>query len=241
MNKVSKIGINCNINTYLCADLNETKSMKKIFIALFFAVCSMSCATTQQSNAEVNTPQQAIDRLIEGNNRYVTETSTHQNNSQTRRTETAPHQEPFVAIVSCSDSRVPVELIFDQGIGDIFTIRSAGNNVNGKMIMGSIEYAVEHLGVKAIIVLGHESCGGVTGAITGGEHHGAIGELLHTIANDIPEFVGKPEELHNATVAHTNAQVEKILENPVVAECVANGKTIVKAAFYDIHTGKVQF
>lgn len=221
--------------------------MKKKKLLMNIWLCMALCACNNQSDREAvetvcppDSPQAALQTLVDGNNRYISGTCIHPNSDQTRRTETSPHQNPYAAIVSCSDSRVPVELIFDQGIGDLFVIRSAGNNTSGKMIMGSIEYAVEHLGVKVLMVLGHESCGGVTSAISHGEHHGVIGELLHEISKDIPEYIGKENLLNDAIQRHTKVQVEKILQNPVVAEKVAQGGLIVKDAYYDIDSGKVQ-
>jgi carbonic anhydrase len=156
--------------------------------------------------------------------------------------QTAPHQAPFAAVVGCSDSRVPVELLFDQGIGDIFVIRTAGNNVNSPMVMGSVDYAIEHLGVKLLLVLGHGSCGGVTGAISEGEEeHGNIGHLLSTIRSDVSDFVGKTDCLEAAIHHHTQVQVERIIAYPHVAEKIAKGELLVKKAYYDVKTGKVTF
>lgn len=214
-----------------------------------FALCSTLVACNSQSatnnatesvtNKKVNTPTEAIEMLIKGNERYMTGQSIYPHANQSRRTETVPHQAPFASVIACSDSRVPVELLFDQGIGDIFVIRTAGNNVNGNLVMGSIDYAVEHLGVKTLLVLGHSSCGGVTGAVSNESEHGAIGALLDTIRKDIPEYVGKIDSLNNAIDKHTNIQVERILSFPHIAEKVQNGELIVKAAHYDIKTGKV--
>lgn len=134
---------------------------------------------------------------------------------------------------------IPVEIIFDQGVGDIFVIRTAGNNVEGDMVMGSIEYAVDHLGVKVLLVLGHSSCGGVTSAISNGEHSGAVGNLLYHIQSDIPDFVGKTELLDEAIEAHIYAQVATLQQNELVAHSIKAGKLIIRGAHYDIHTGKV--
>lgn len=226
--------------------------MNKLFtsaaLMLLLAAGTVSCNSNTEKVAPqggktcttaIETPQQALDALVEGNARYVSNNCIHPNTGTARVAETAPHQEPFAAVVGCSDSRVPVELVFDQGIGDIFVIRTAGNNVGGKMVMGSVEYAVEHLGVKVLLVLGHESCGGVTSAITPGEHGGTIGELLHAIQEDIPEFIGKTEELDSAIHHHTCVQVNEILENPVVAHLVQEGKLMVKGAHYDVDSGIV--
>ena len=193
-----------------------------------------------QSAVAPSTPQEALAELIAGNERYVSEKTIHPRGGMDRVAETAAHQAPFAAVVGCSDSRVPVELLFDQGIGDIFVIRTAGNNVNSEMVMGSVDYAVEHLGVKILLFLGHGSCGGVTGAITeGGHEHGNIGHLLGTIRNDVNEYVGKIELLDDAICHHTHIQVERIMACPHIAERVSEGKLAVKAAYYDVNTGKV--
>ena len=189
---------------------------------------------------ETSTPQQALDKLMAGNERYVSGQSIHPRADMNRVAETAPHQDPFAAVVGCSDSRVPVELVFDQGIGDIFVIRTAGNNVNSEMVMGSVDYAIEHLGVKVLLVLGHGSCGGVTGAITEGEEeHDNIGKLLSTIRSDVPEFVGKIDSLDAAIRHHAHVQVERIIAQPHVADKIQNGELLVKRAYYDVNSGKV--
>lgn len=189
-----------------------------------------------------STPEEALAELIAGNERFVNGKSIHPHGDMDRVEKTAPHQAPFAAVVGCSDSRVPVELLFDQGIGDIFVIRTAGNNVNSEMVMGSVDYAIEHLGVKLLLVLGHGSCGGVTGAISDGEEeHGNIGHLLATIRNDVSDYVGKPESLETAIHHHTQVQVERIIAYPHVAEKIAKGELMVKKAYYDVKTGKVTY
>jgi carbonic anhydrase len=189
-----------------------------------------------------STPEEALSELIAGNERYVNEKCIHPHGDMDRIEQTAPHQAPFAAVVGCSDSRVPVELLFDQGIGDIFVIRTAGNNVNSPMVMGSVDYAIEHLGVKLLLVLGHGSCGGVTGAISEGEEeHGNIGHLLSTIRSDVSDFVGKTDCLEAAIHHHTQVQVERIIAYPHVAEKIAKGELLVKKAYYDVKTGKVTF
>lgn len=227
--------------------------MKKVTIGNFLGLVLMGMSLTmcnqqpaQQAEAavcdttEASTPQEALDMLMAGNERYVAGKSIHPHGDLKRVSETAPHQAPFAGVVGCSDSRVPVELLFDQGIGDIFVIRTAGNNVNSETMMGSVDYAIEHLGVKVLLVLGHGSCGGVTGAISEGhEEHGNIGKLLGTIRNDVPQYVGKADSLDAAIRHHAKVQVERIVANPHVAEKIQNGELLVKCAYYDVHTGKV--
>lgn len=215
---------------------------RKLFMNLIGLTLMVMTFTMCRSNqaAAPSTPEEALAALIAGNERYVDEKSINPRSDMDRVEETAPHQAPFAAVVGCSDSRVPVELLFDQGIGDIFVIRTAGNNVNSEMVMGSVDYAIEHLGVKVLLVLGHGSCGGVTGAISeDGHEHGNIGHLLGTIREDVSDFVGKVESLDDAIRHHTHVQVERILSYPHVAEKIEKGELIVKSAYYDVNTGEV--
>ena len=216
--------------------------MNRRYIYLLGLVLTVMTFTMCRSNQTPvpSTPEEALATLLAGNERYVNEKSINPRSDMDRVEETAPHQAPFAAVVGCSDSRVPVELLFDQGIGDIFVIRTAGNNVNSEMVMGSVDYAIEHLGVKVLLVLGHGSCGGVTGAISeDGHEHGNIGHLLGTIREDVSDYVGKVENLDDAIRHHTHIQVERIMAYPHVAEKVSDGKLAVKAAYYDVNTGKV--
>lgn len=214
---------------------------KLLFNLIAFVLVVTAFTMCKNQSAPVpSTPEEALAELISGNERYVNEKSIHPHGDMKRVEETAPHQAPFAAVVGCSDSRVPVELLFDQGIGDIFVIRTAGNNVNSEMVMGSVDYAIEHLGVKLLLVLGHGSCGGVTGAISEGEEeHGNIGHLLGTIRDDVSDYVGKLDCLDTAIRRHTQIQVERIIAYPHVAEKIENGELMVKAAYYDVNTGKV--
>ena len=215
---------------------------KRLFlnlIGLTILVMTLSMCKNSSSSEPTN-PQDALAELIAGNERYVSEKCIHPHGGMDRVAETAPHQAPFAAVVGCSDSRVPVELLFDQGIGDIFVIRTAGNNVNSEMVMGSVDYAIEHLGVKVLLVLGHSSCGGVTGAISEGEEeHGNIAGLLSTIRNDVSQYVGKIDSLDAAIHHHAHVQVERIIAYPHVTEKIEKGELLVKQAHYDVNTGKV--
>lgn len=217
-------------------------------VALLILVFSIVTCTqkpivqTQETSVDTlkaTTPEEAIAKLKAGNERFINGISIYPRTNMERVKETAPHQDPFVAVVGCSDSRVPIELIFDQGISDIFVIRTAGNNVNSDMVIGSVDYAIEHLGVKLLLVLGHGSCGGVTGAISEDEGHGNIEKLLDIIRKDITNYIGKPECLDEAIRHHAHQQVERILAYPHVAEKVKKGELLVKCAYYDVNTGKV--
>lgn len=214
-----------------------------LMLGISIATCTQKpIAQTQETSVDTlkaTTPEEAIAKLKAGNERFINGTSIYPRTNMERVKETAPHQDPFVAVVGCSDSRVPIELIFDQGIGDIFVIRTAGNNVNSDMVIGSVDYAIEHLGVKLLLVLGHGACGGVTGAISEDEGHGNIEKLLDMIRKDIADYIGKPERLDEAIRHHAHHQVERILAYPHVAEKVQKGELLVKCAYYDVNTGKV--
>lgn len=204
--------------------------------------------TESQTLAVVETPDKAIAVLKAGNHRFMVDSLMFPNSNHKRVEETAPEQKPFVAIVGCSDSRVPVELIFDQGIGDMFVVRTAGNSVGDDITMGSVDYAVCHLGVKLVVVLGHTACGGVTGAITHGDDKdghssddGKVGDLLEILQNDVKQFVGNPDKITEAVFVNARSQVAKLTSNPVVAQRIANEQIKVVPAVYDVQTGEVKF
>jgi carbonic anhydrase len=147
-----------------------------LFINLFF-----SCGQKQDEN-EVNI-QTPLDRLKAGNEKFVNGYPIHPHETLNRIRELKKGQNPFVVLVSCSDSRVPPELIFDQGLGDVFSIRTAGNII-GEYELASIEYAVEHLHCKLIVVLGHENCGAIQ-AYASSENGKNSGDHIQNLVNYI--------------------------------------------------------
>src|SRR5512133_15490 len=145
-------------------------AMKKTQLSICFVVFgllgtiqSTGAADPAHSDQPSVAAAEAISKLKEGNGRYTSGNLQHPGQTAERRTELAKTQHPFAAIVSCSDSRVPPEIVFDQGLGDLFVVRVAGNVINDEG-MGSIEYTVDHLGTRLILVLGHQSCGAVKAA-----------------------------------------------------------------------------
>ena len=183
--------------------------------------------------------------LLSGNKRFAEGNPTHPNQSLSRRREMAKGQNPRAAVLACADSRVSPEIIFDQGLGDLFVVRVAGNVVNDP-ILGSLEYAVEHLGTQLIVVLGHQRCGAVAAACAGGEAPGHIASLVQALA----PAVAKISESHNASddgrvdlAAKENVRMTvKSLHScgPILAELVRQGKLEVAGAFYDLDTGAVE-
>ena len=136
----------------------------------------------------------ALQKLMEGNTRYVSARLAHPNQTPARRAEVSEGQHPFAVIVGCSDSRLPPEIIFDQGLGDLFVVRLAGHVLNDEAL-GSIEYAVEHLGTQLIMVLGHDRCGAVTAAVKEGDASGHLGSIMKAIAPAVKKAKDRPGDL----------------------------------------------
>ena len=211
--------------------------LKKIFSSLLFVFIT---TTILAQHGNSITADEALIKLLEGNNRFVEFKQNHPHQDQTRLTEMSLSQKPFAVIVGCSDSRVPPEIIFDQGLGDLFVIRNAGNVVDD-FALASIEYAVEHLDVKLIVVLGHERCGAVDAAVKGGRLPGHLTKLIEEI-NPSVEKVKKMEGdlLTNAV----NANAERITEQlrsseELLKEFVDHKGLNIVTAYYDLDTGKV--
>ena len=195
------------------------------------------------------THQQIISMLKEGNERFVANQKLNRNLQQ-QVNETSGGQFPFAAVLSCIDSRVPVETIFDQGIGDLFSIRIAGNFVNDD-ILGSMEFACKLAGSKVVLVLGHTSCGAVKGACDGAEL-GKLTGMLNKIKPAV-KAVHKPEEASERTSGNLNfvnevaqKNVELTIEDirkgsEVLSEMEVSGDIVLAGAMYDVSTGEVHF
>ena len=189
----------------------------------------------------ISSPEGAKQLLIEGNQRFTSDKPLSKDLSFTRRSELMKNgQHPFAVIVSCSDSRVPPELLFDQALGDLFVVRVAGNVVT-PVEMGSIEYAVEHLKVPLVVVLGHEECGAVTTAVQGGEAHGSIAAIIEKIKPAVNEAratkaSGKDLIEKSADLNIKNALID-IAQSPIIKEGVAMKQVRVIGAKYDLDEG----
>ena len=164
----------------------------------------------------------------------------HPDESLSRRKELEGTQHPFAVILGCADSRVPPELLFDQGLGDLFVIRVAGNIVDDA-ILGSIEYAVEHLGTKLILVLGHEKCGAVTAAVEGGAAAGHLPALVEAIRPVVAATAGMPgDKVHNCVLENARRVARQVRESePVLKEAGERKGLKVVAADYALDTGAV--
>ncbi|TAL17176.1 carbonic anhydrase [bacterium] len=217
--------------------------MKKISIvggalALFL---SFGPAVALASEGAAGNPDESLAKLMEGNARYVKGAMTHPDANDARREEVAKGQHPFAIILGCSDSRVPPEVIFDQGLGDLFIIRTAGHVVDDVAI-GSIEYAAEHLGSPLLVVLGHERCGAVKATVDGGEAPGHIESIVKAIKPAVEKAKGEEGDLVDNSVKENVELVrEKLLESkPILAELVEKGKLKIVGARYDLDDGKVE-
>jgi carbonic anhydrase len=192
------------------------------------------------------TSQEALQLLKEGNARFAQSKPVRPDQDQSRMTDTADKgQKPFVAILSCSDSRAPVELLFDRGIGDIFAVRVAGN-VAGVDQMGSLEYAVEHLKVPLVVVLGHSKCGALTTVVEGHEAHGYIKAITDQIEPIVKETrkdnPGIPmDKLVEACIRANVRHVTDYLtaKSAPIRNAVENGSVKIIGAYYDIRSGQV--
>jgi carbonic anhydrase len=200
---------------------------------------------TQTKNIQENlTPKAAHNILVEGNKRFAQNLKI-QRDLQKQVIETTNGQYPFAVILSCIDSRVPAELVFDQGIGDVFSVRVAGNIINDD-ILGSMEYGCKVAGSKIVVVMGHTKCGAVTAACNNVEL-GNITTLLNKIKPAVNAIKVDGEELNSTSIEEVSVQNVKIsIDNirkmsPILAEMESKGEIEIVGAMYSVETGEVGF
>jgi len=198
----------------------------------------LQTATTQKDPEPIS-PETALKRLLDGNKRFVQQKRQYPNQSQARLQEVATAQHPFATLLSCADSRVPAEIIFDEGIGDLFDIRIAGNIVTPEAL-GSIEYSAALLGTPLLMVLGHERCGAVTAAVQDKPLPGKISSFVKAIKPAVDKVKGRAGDIvDNAVVANVQYQVEMLKESEVLAQLIQADKLKVVGGRYDLDTGEV--
>lgn len=215
--------------------------IKKGLLYLLFISLFSACNHTENINLS------PLQKLEEGNKRFVSGKPVHPDETLERLRELKKGQHPFAVVVSCSDSRVPAELVFDQGLGDIFSIRTAGN-VIGDYELGSLEYAVEHLDCKLIVIMGHKDCGAIKAFISSKGHYDHP-DHIKNIINYI-EKENEEKSLKNTN----NLTVDKAIDaniahgvtflktaEPILKERFDDTKIIIIGALYDIESGKVTF
>lgn len=190
-------------------------------------------------------PNETLEKLIEGNKRFAQNKSIHPNLGNELRNALVSRQMPFAAILSCSDSRVPVEIIFDAGLGDLFVVRTAGHVLSNEVI-GSLEYAVKSLGVKLIMILGHENCGAVSTALEAYQNksYNEFSPNLQSILNHIYPAIEKTkgEDLLNCAVkSNIFYQVEDLInKDDYIAKKIKSGEVNVIGAIYSLQTGLIE-
>jgi len=184
----------------------------------------------------------ALRQLTEGNRRYADVHLKHPHQDQQRRVELSTAQHPFAAILSCSDSRVPPEVVFDEGLGDLFVVRVAGNIVDDA-VLGSLEYAAEHLHTPLIVVLGHTSCGAVAATADGGEVHDHVRSLVEAIKPAVEAARKLPGDLKQNSVRTNVLQSLKLLREskPTLVRLEHKGELRIIGAIYGLKTGTVEW
>jgi len=193
------------------------------------------------------TPQDAIRSLKMGNARFFGGTARRPDMSANERRAQILQQTPFAVVLGCSDSRVPVELVYDQGLGDIFSVRVAGQAVEPGT-SGSIEYAVKHLNTRLLVIMGHEGCGAVKAAMLDDAERKAepenvrylLDRIVPAVAN-IPKIRDPKAKMREAVIANVRKQLALAPQNPVVKAAVAKNELAVIGAFYEISSGQVDF
>jgi len=218
--------------------------MKKILISIgFISALLLNNNISFAHNIDNLSADEALKKLIKGNERFVEAHQKHPDESKKRRKDLLKGQHPFVVILTCSDSRVPPELIFDQGLGDIFEIRNAGNVLN-KHVIGSIEYAVMHCGVKLIVIMGHQDCGAINATLSGKSETKYIQALEDSILPAIEDCKKKGVEINsdNVVKAHVMQDIKELMEeDSELVEYMNKNKVKIVPAYYHLDTGKVDF
>jgi carbonic anhydrase len=205
-------------------------------------ILSIQAADTLSPSPSASpSPEQAWRNLKDGNGRFAADRLQGKDVGAARRKELAAGQHPFAIVLSCADSRVPPEILFDQGLGDLFVVRVAGN-ISEPYALGSIDYAVEHLHVPLIVVLGHEQCGAVAAALAKDKPTGNLGKLVGEIHVGQQPPADKDEALAHGVENNARHQAQVLAErSDVIREHVKQKDLQVVAGVYDLATGKVRW
>ena len=220
--------------------------LKTVFLTIAFSFFSTLNAQQSEPPQSAVDPNQVLERLLKGNERFVEGVSVHPHQDQETRTKTFKEgQKPLVSILSCSDSRVPPEEVFDVGVGDLFVVRVAGN-VADRSEIGSLEYGVGHLGTPLLLVIGHTKCGAVTAVVQNSKLGGNILSLTDNIIPAVKSVrsqykdISEDDLIQKSIKANVWQSIEDILKNSdEIRSLVKEGKLKVVGALYDIETGKV--
>lgn len=195
----------------------------------------------------VTTPEEALEALKVGNARFFSHEAVRPEYGANARRAQIMTQTPFAVVLGCSDSRVPIEIVYDQGLGDIFSIRVAGN-ISDRATLGSIEYAVDHLQTKIVVVMGHEGCGAIAAAMLPAEQQKKEAENVQYLLSQVrPSLQGMPPirdrkaRMREAVIANIRWQVAELKKNPTISAAIERKQIILVGAFYEISSGAVDF
>lgn len=180
-----------------------------------------------------------FEELLEGNRRFFEGRSINPRASRERRMEIAGGQKPFAAVLACSDSRVPPEILFDQGLGDLFIVRTAGNAVD-EAALGSIEYAVAHLGVSLVVVLGHTDCGAVRAAVKGGGAEGHMGSILEALRPAVEDARRLGGNIHDLAARRNVETAVAALRSSEPVLAPLEDRLDIVGCYYDLETGRIR-
>lgn len=215
--------------------------MTRLFVrALLAASLTLTAVAQHAPSAPATSPDKIWADLTAGNHRYMAGKTASQDFPAERKA-LLKTQHPKVAVLSCSDSRVPPELVFDQGLGELFVVRTAGED-DDPVALGSLEYAVEHLGSSMIVVMGHQNCGAVTAACSGGKSESTnLDAVLNPIAVSCTKSEPKtPEHIDAAIRDHVHTVAQELLSrSKVLKTAVDEGKLKIVEAYYSLETGEV--
>ena len=218
--------------------MQNIRSIFIAFAAAFFFGFVQSLSAADDAAASIDAAS-ALAKLQAGNSRFVSASKSAPKPTRARRVETAQSQHPFAIIVGCSDSRTPPEIIFDQNLGDLFVVRTAGEVVDD-FALGSIEYAVQHLGARLIVICGHARCGAVKAALDGGDLPGHVGAITREIAPAAESVRGRPgDPLVNAIKSNVDRVAKQIREKASLGALASSVR--VMEAYYDFDSGKVEW
>ncbi|WP_241998589.1 carbonic anhydrase [Kribbella sp. VKM Ac-2569] len=199
--------------------------------------------TVPPTGSVVADGNQALERLRAGNVRFVAAQEQDLDEGIARRIAVSKGQHPFATILGCVDSRVPIELVFDQGLGDLVVVRSAGGALD-QSVIGSLEFGVAELHTPLLLVLGHQRCGALDATIKALDkptaHPGKLGYLVDTLAPAVRQISGKPgDRLTNAVHANVTHVLAELRQSPVIAPLEKSGTLHLAGAYYELDTGKV--
>lgn len=208
-------------------------------IGILFLLAATLPTMNHQAEPKL-TPDSVLAELKTGNAHHVRHQYQHPHETVARQRELIDGQHPHAELLSCADSRVPPEIVFDQGLGDLFVVRVAGNVATDTEI-GSLEYGAEHLHIPLLVVLGHESCGAVTAAVQGGKAEGHLAALLNLIKPAVEQSRGvSGDPVANAVRTNVQMVVQQLRSStPILSELVAHGKLKIVGGVYSLETGEV--